>query len=208
MLLNNLPLVQFIENIKNPDLSPSREKLLQQLALYMSEKLKSGKIPQLNFICTHNSRRSQFAQVWAFVFGQYLNLPIEVYSGGTETTAVHPNVINTLNKIGFEISQDDSLNNPHYTLILDQMQHLKLWSKTFEDASSPNSGFAAIMVCSDADEACPFVPGCETRIALPFSDPKVSDDTATMEATYLKSSTEIAEQLFFAFKLAKESINR
>ena len=62
------------------------------------------------------------------------------------------------------------------------------------------------MVCSDADETCPFVPGCETRIALPFTDPKVSDNTATMEATYLKSSTEIAEQLFLLLSLQQNQL--
>lgn len=208
MLLNNRPFEHFIENIKNPQLSPSRERPLQQLAIYINEKTRSGKFAQLNFICTHNSRRSQFAQVWAFVLSRYLKLPIQVFSGGTEATAVHSNVINTLLRTGFKVVKGEGLNNPHYNLILDQQEELELWSKTFEDSSNPNTEFAAIMVCSDADEACPFVPGCETRIELPFSDPKVADNTAAMEETYLKSSTEIAEQLFFAFKLALELIDK
>lgn len=208
MLLNNRPFEHFIENIKIPQLSPSRERLLQQLAFYISEKERSGKIAQLNFICTHNSRRSQFAQVWAFVFSRYLKLPIQVFSGGTEATSVHSNVINTLLRTGFKVVKGEGVNNPHYNLIINDQEEIELWSKTFEDSSNPNTGFAAIMVCSDADEACPFVPGSETRIALPFSDPKVADDTAAMEETYLKSCTEIAEQLLYAFKLALELINK
>jgi arsenate reductase len=51
------------------------------------------------------------------------------------------------------------------------LQH-KIWSqcpsdyrfsKTYDDSFNPQSAFAAILTCSQADGACPFIAGAETH---------------------------------------------
>jgi arsenate reductase (thioredoxin) len=51
------------------------------------------------------------------------------------------------------------------------------FSKRYDDPSNPQEGFAALMVCDEADAGCPAVRGASLRLSLPFADPKVYDDT-------------------------------
>ena len=62
------------------------------------------------------------------------------------------------------------------------------------------------MVCSDADEACPFVPGAELRLSMPYDDPKAFDGTPMEEAKYDERSRQIAREMFFAFKYAADNL--
>ena len=48
------------------------------------------------------------------------------------------------------------------------------------------------MVCNDADQKCPTVPGATDRFAIPFVDPKVSDGTEAEAATYDERCAQIA----------------
>jgi arsenate reductase len=43
-----------------------------------------------------------------------------------------------------------------------------LFSKTYDDEFNPQAEFAAILTCSSADGACPFIAGAEKRIAITF----------------------------------------
>ena len=52
-----------------------RKEVLQQLVEYMKDKLSSKQEVKLNFICTHNSRRSQFSQIWAQTAANYYDIP-------------------------------------------------------------------------------------------------------------------------------------
>ena len=49
------------------------------------------------------------------------------------------------------------------------------FSKRYDDATNPHQGFAALMVCSEADAGCPFVPGSALRVSMPYLDPKIYD---------------------------------
>lgn len=53
------------------------------------------------------------------------------------------------------------------------------------------------MVCDEADEACPAVPGASGRFAIPYVDPKVSDDTPGEAATYDERCAQIAREMLF-----------
>ena len=65
------------------------------------------------------------------------------------------------------------------------------FSKTYSDASTPQSGFAALMVCGEADAACPIVRGAALRISMPYLDPKIYDGSAYESAKYAERRDDI-----------------
>ena len=195
------------ERTQEFELIPADRKLiLTSIAEYLTEKFQNNSPASLIAICTHNSRRSQFAQIWLAVAADYYDLPsVKLYSGGTETTAFNHRAVSTLRKIGFSVNtQYAGHENPNYLLEWkDDMNPFQMFSKVFSSPENPSSDFAAIMVCSSADEACPFVPGAEKRISLPFEDPKRFDDSPREEEAYLESCQEICREMLYALSLIK-----
>ena len=185
-----------IENFVN--ITPDRQNELTEIAEYIRNRKASGKGSKLVFICTHNSRRSHLAQIWAQLASHYYGLDkIECYSGGTEATAFNPRAVAAMSRAGFEIENPGG-SNPNYSLSYSSdSAPMICFSKTYDDPSNPNKEFAAIMTCSDADEACPIVPGAEFRMPIPYIDPKVSDDTDAEEATYNERCFQIATEMFY-----------
>lgn len=56
-----------LQNLKTATVTIDRKELLKPLIDYIQSKVTQQKEIRLNFICTHNSRRSHLAQVWAQV---------------------------------------------------------------------------------------------------------------------------------------------
>ena len=54
-----------IESIAKIAVSEERKEVLQPLADYIQNKVNANEEIRLNFICTHNSRRSHLSQIWA-----------------------------------------------------------------------------------------------------------------------------------------------
>ena len=54
-----------ITNFDYSSISNERKEELNELVNYLSSKIKQDEYINLVFVCTHNSRRSQFSQVWA-----------------------------------------------------------------------------------------------------------------------------------------------
>ena len=54
----------------------------------------------------------------------------------------------------------------------------------------------AVMVCSHADENCPFIPGVRKRLSLPFEDPKEFDGKVNEKEAYLDSFWQICAELY------------
>lgn len=162
------PIQKFIEKLETESLSEDRKSILQPLVDYINLKAKANQTIKLNFICTHNSRRSHLAQVWAQALAEYFNVPnIECFSGGTENTAVYPMVIETLENAGFEISKEGDSKNPLYSInFASGIQPIIAFSKKYDDDFNPQTEFAAIMTCSQADGGCPFVAGSKSELPL------------------------------------------
>lgn len=181
-----------------------RKKKLEQLSLFLKNKVTANEIPSVNFICTHNSRRSQIAQLWFLASAAYFDLgEVKSFSGGTEGTAFNGNAVAAMQAKGFPLERISEGPNPHYQLAWAGEQQ-EFWSKVFSEAPNPTRGFAAVMVCSDADEACPFVPGAEKRISLPFEDPKKSDGSGQEAKVYGEAAQIIGREIGYAVKRAKE----
>jgi arsenate reductase (thioredoxin) len=183
-----------------------RKETLQPLIDYIQTKIDSQETIRLNFICTHNSRRSHLSQIWAQTMAFQFNINnVQCYSGGTEATAMFPKVAETLINQGFQIQKLSETINPVYAVKYAQNeQPIICFSKTYDHAFNPNSQFSAIMTCSSADEGCPLIPGAEKRLPIRYDDPKVFDDTNLMNAKYSERSLEIASEMFYVFSQVKK----
>lgn len=175
-----------------------RKDLLRNAADYIRSKREGSEPVKLNFICTHNSRRSHLAQLWAGLAAVKYGLEdVETYSGGTEATAFNPRAVAAIRRAGFKV-RDPGGENPDYEVFFDDdREPFICYSKTFDDPVNPSSGFAAIMTCSDADENCPFVPGAQFRIPVTYRDPKESDGTPEEADIYDQRCKQIAGEMFY-----------
>ena len=91
------------EFIKIPE---DRIETLRQLGNYVISAIKENRKVQLVFICTHNSRRSQFGQLWALTAAQFYGIQnIGTFSGGTESTAFNPRAVTAIRRAGFQIEK-------------------------------------------------------------------------------------------------------
>lgn len=190
-----------IESLDIASISIERQTILKPLVDYLTDKIKAKDSIRLNFICTHNSRRSHLSQIWAQTMANYYNITkVSCYSGGTEATAMFPKVGETLTNQGFQLLKLSEGMNPIYSIkFSDNEPAVIAFSKQFSDAFNPASEFAAIMTCSSADNGCPIVLGCDKRITITYEDPKQSDGTPQQTETYLKRSLQIATEMKFVF---------
>ncbi|QFZ54622.1 protein-tyrosine-phosphatase [Oceanihabitans sp. IOP_32] len=194
-----------IKELNPQTISEERKAVLQPLTDFIQSKVSNHQEIRINFICTHNSRRSHLSQVWAQTMAHYFNIKnVFCYSGGTEATALFPMVAETLQNSGFQIRIISKTENPVYSIKYAENEHPILgFSKKLDDDFNPKSGFVAIMTCDSANEACPFVPGAEKRIPITFEDPKAFDNTPQQAEKYHERSLQIANELFYVFSQIK-----
>ena len=192
-----------IDQLSLNTLSEERKSATQPLIDYIQKKVDDNKAVYLHFICTHNSRRSQFAQFWAKAFGLRYGINLYTYSGGVEVTNCNARVIETLKAQGFNVEKNAAAENPHYVISDPRQVFGTFYSKMYDDPSNPKSGFAAVMTCAHADTHCPLVPGSEARIPLRYTDPKVFDNTPHEQQGYLDKSIEIAAEMNYIFQQIK-----
>ncbi len=202
----NQQLTTTIESISKTTISDERKEVLQPLVDYIQNKIENNLSIRLNFICTHNSRRSHLSQIWAQTMAYHFGIKnLFCFSGGTEATAMFPKVGEIVTNQGFQIQLLSGDNNPVYAVKFDENESAIIcFSKTFDDAFNPTSGFAAIMTCSSADAGCPFIAGAEKRLPIRYDDPKAFDGTELMDAKYAERSIEIASEMYFVFSQIKK----
>lgn len=99
------------------------------------------------FLCTHNSARSQMAEG---LLRAAAGDRVEVYSAGTEATAVRPLAIAAMAEVGIDISGQAS--------------------KTLERFQARELDWL-ITVCDQAREACPVMPGVRNQLHWSIEDP-------------------------------------
>ncbi|MEM7138391.1 MAG: protein-tyrosine-phosphatase [Myxococcota bacterium] len=182
------------------EIPPARRATLEQLSEFIASRRASGEPIRLTFICTHNSRRSHMAQLWAAAAATHYGVgQVCVHSGGTEATAFNPRAIAAIARAGFGVD-DPGGDNPHVLVsVADETPPIACFSKVYDHPVNPREGFAAVMTCSSADEACPVVLGAAARVAIPYEDPKVADGTDHEAETYDLRSNQIATEILYAF---------
>jgi arsenate reductase len=199
-------LSQTIEQLQQNKIGEERKTVLQPLITFIREKVNQKQAVNINFICTHNSRRSHLSQIWAQAAAAHFNIPdIHCYSGGTEETALFPRVVETLSDQGFDIIKISESGNPIYAIKYDgNALPIIGFSKKYDSSLNPKSSFAAVMTCSQADDGCPFIAGAEKRIPITFEDPKVSDGTPGQAKVYAERSLQIASEMFYVFSMIQK----
>ncbi|MYY25732.1 arsenate-mycothiol transferase ArsC [Elizabethkingia anophelis] len=187
------------------NINEERKNVLWPLIGYIQKKINDKQRININFICTHNSRRSHLSQIWAQAAASYFNIPgVYCYSGGTEETALFPKIIETLKIQGFNILKISDGNNPVYAIKYSANTPPVIgFSKKYDNPFNPEDSYAAVMTCSQADEGCPFIAGAEVRIPITFEDPKKSDNTPEQTHVYAERSLQIAAEMLYVFSSIK-----
>lgn len=103
--------------------------------------------PNVLFLCTGNSCRSQMAEGWARHLRGGVITP---YSAGIETHGLNPNAVQVMAEAGVDIGG-------HHSKTLDDLRDV-----VFD---------YVITVCGHAHETCPVFPGKAKVIHVPFDDP-------------------------------------
>lgn len=191
-----------------------QKKELEEIAEYILEKQFAGKSTSVLYICSHNSRRSHFGQVWLQTAAAYYGIQnIQTFSGGTSVTALNSRTADAMKRAGFDVakstiqivqSEDNVPNFPYEISYSKEVPPMLLYSKKYTDTNNPKKEFLAIMVCSEADKTCPNVEGAELRIAMPYDDPKYYDGTPSEIQKYDERCRQIARDQFYIMSYVKQ----
>ena len=188
----------------------------ERLAHWIATNYRPGQPLNVIVVCTGNSRRSILGSSMGNLAAAYYGLPeIRFHSGGTDPTAFNSRTVATLKSIGFEIEPtgheaprgEPDTANPVHRISWAEGFEMAEFSKRYSDASNPQTGFAAIMVCSEADEGCPFVKGAALRLSMPFLDPKTYDGGAFESAKYAERRDDIGRVMLSAVLQARRAID-
>jgi arsenate reductase (thioredoxin) len=183
-----------------PSISTDRKSDLAKVAQYVKGCIAKSVPAKLTFICTHNSRRSHMSQIWAQVAAEYYGIrSVQTFSGGTEATAFNPRAVAAMQRCGLKITTANAdTSNPHCEVRTHDGAKAQIcFSKVFDAPPNPTKGYCAVMTCSQADEACPLVMGCDLRMPIRYEDPKIADDTDQEATLYDERSRQICREMLF-----------
>ena len=185
------------------EIPDERKRALGRVSEFVATKRAAREDAELVFICTHNSRRSQMGQLWAAAAAAHFEIAgVVAYSGGTEATAFNPRAVAAMQKAGFVIENPGGA-NPRYRVTLgEDGPVIECFSKRYDDPPNPALGFAAIMTCSEADEACPVVAGAALRVPIQYEDPKIADGRPNEADRYDERCLQIGTEMLYLFSRA------
>jgi arsenate reductase len=149
----------------------------------------------------------------------YYGMPeVRFHSGGTAPSACNARTVTALQAIGVEVEPtgakaprgEPKTANPIYRVRWGgsgepAMEALE-FSKTYGDPANPQAGFAALMVCSEADAGCPFVKGASLRLSMPYLDPKTYDGSPFEAAKYAERRDDIGRLMLSALLQARRRV--
>jgi len=110
-------------------------------------------MPNILYLCTGNSCRSQIAEGWTRKLG---GERVEVQSAGIEAHGKNPRAIKIMQEAGIDISGQES------TIVSDKMLNL---------------ADVVVTVCGHADEQCPVLPAGVKKVHWPLTDPAKATGT-------------------------------
>lgn len=184
----------------------------EKLVDWIVENYRPGRPLHVTVICTGNSRRSILGATMGNVAAAYHGMPeVHFHSGGTAPTAFNPRTVSCLKEIGVEVEPtgpeaprgEPKTANPVYTVRWGSGLETTEFSKTYFDAVNPQGGFAALMVCGEADAACPFVKVAALRVSMPYLDPKMYDDSVYEAQKYAERRDDIGRLMLCVMMQAR-----
>ena len=186
----------------------------EALATWIAAHHRPGQSLGVIVVCTGNSRRSVLGATLGNIAAAYWGLPdVRFTSGGTDPTACNPRTIATMRAIGVIVEPTDreaqrgepGTPNPVYRVRWGDPSsgmEAEEFSKRYDDPANPPTGFAALMVCDEADAGCPTVRGASLRLSIPFADPKHFDNTPEEPARYAERRDDIGRLMLWALRHA------
>jgi len=183
-----------------------RQDELKSLANYIAKSIKADGTADVMFICTHNSRRSHFGQIWAAAAAHHLGIQ------GVRMIAEHipdPILLQQLDTSNKQLRMVNAIDLNNKVMMITAGKGAKpvfCFSKTIDHPLNPTADFGAVMTCSSADAACPVVKGANFRVAIPYVDPKVSDGKAEEAATYDERCLQIATEMLWVMQAVKKQL--
>ncbi len=182
-------------------ISKERQHILEKISSYLYEKMTKIEPTKLIFICTHNSCRSQIAQLWVQIATHYYGITdLQAFSGGTEVSAFNPKAINTLARAGLKIKSCSTGTNPIYHVTYGfRISPIEMFSKTYQDPSNPQNNFCTILTCESADRNCPIITNSDDRFVLYYKDPKEFDNTPREKLIYDTTCRQISREICYIF---------
>jgi hypothetical protein len=188
---------------------------MDQLANWIAENSHNDAEVQILITCSGNSRRSILGAMMGNLAAAYYGFErVRFYSGGTMPSAFNSRTVTSLREIGFQIDAtgaeakrgNPQVPNPVYRVRWGEGYEMDEFSKLYRDRSNPNSTFAAIMVCSEADADCPVVEGATIRLSMTFLDPKAYDDGAFESRKYAERRDDIGRTLLATMANARRRL--
>lgn len=204
-------------------IDPMHREAGEKLARWIAANYRPGEPLHVTVVCTGNSRRSILGASMGNVAAAYYGMPeIRFHSGGTAPTVFNPRTVAVLKAVGFEVEPtgkeaprgEPKTENPVYRVAWGDGFETLEFSKHYGDTSNPQSGFATLMVCSEADDGCPFVKGATLRVSMPYLDPKIYDGGAYEAAKYAERRDDLGRLMLAVMVQArgelalKESVGR
>lgn len=197
-------IAQYIANLDTSKLDAERRQYLNDISSTIIKELSKTAHINLIYICTHNSRRSIFAQVMSKAISLAFGLPICSHSAGAEATYVAPQVLRALTEAGFHISSHNTeKDSVHFVRFSDSYMPMAIFSKEMEHPANPNINIITMATCSQAQESCPVFLTEKHRFALTFEDPKSADGTPLEKQTYRDTLEEISTNLLYLLSKIK-----
>lgn len=202
--------------VSAPAVTPEREAMVRGFAEALTDE---GSNARLVFVCTHNSRRSHVAMVWAGLAAYLYGWDgVRVYSGGTEVTAFNTRAVAALRRVGFACERGGGQNAVVTVRTGDGADRrvcqghatpptVYCSSKRYDDATNPQTDFVAVMTCADADANCPYIPGAR-RVPLRYEDPGRADGTAGEAAAYAGLVDVAGRELLWGFGAGRDTDGR
>jgi len=189
----------------------------EKLVDWIVKNYKPGQPLHVTVICTGNSRRSILGATMGNIAAAYYGMrEIRFHSGGTAPTAFNPRSVAALKEIGVEVEStgkeaprgEPKTANPIFTVRWGSGMEATEFSKTYFDQANPQHGFAALMVCGEADAACPLVKGAAVRIPMPYLDPKIYDDGAYESLKYSERRDDIGRLMLCVMMQVRNRLNQ
>jgi arsenate reductase (thioredoxin) len=191
----------------------------RKLADWIAENYRPGRRLDVVVVCTGNSRRSILGATMGNIAAAYYGmLEVRFHSGGTAPSAFNTRTVKALREIGVEIEPtgkeaprgEPKTANPVYRVRWgspggsdEPAFEATEFSKRYDDPANPHQGFAALMVCGEADAACPFVKGAALRVSIPYLDPKIYDGGAYEAAKYAERRDDIGRLMLAVMMQAR-----
>jgi hypothetical protein len=185
------------------------------LADWIAKNYRPGQPLNVIVVCTGNSRRSMFGATLGNIAAAYHGMPeIHFFSGGTAPTTFNPRTVKALQAIGVQVEStgkearrgEPQTANPIYRVRWGESLETTEFSKQYADPSNPQRGFAALMVCGEADAACPVVKGAALRVSMPYLEPKIYDGSAYETAKYAERRDDIGRLMLAVMMQARNRL--